>query len=195
LAVVSSIGTPGLDTNIPTEKAVRDALVFSEGGITPVEVADIDDPSTELNAMGSPEESTVVLAYESTDGALNACTLYLWDADPTGTEDVPYTVDGADGGMWLAAGGKYMSTDCNLPAGKNFKINGVPLDITGVLPEGDSTGDLIRWNSLLDGWEVKAEPIAFKGLVLTPALASLIDAEGAIYYNSSTKSVMVCTEV
>ena len=52
-------------------------------------------------------------------------------------------------------------------------------------------GSIIRYN---DGdWEVVAEPFVFKGLVLTPALASLIDVEGAIYYDSSLKAILVCT--
>ena len=64
----------------------------------------------------------------------------------------------------------------------------------GVLYTGTVTGDFIRYNAVSDRWEVAAEPIHLKGLVLTPALASLIDAEGAIYYDSASKAVMVCTE-
>ena len=63
------------------------------------------------------------------------------------------------------------------------------------IPAGSITGDIIRWDAVSNAWEVKSEPFEFKGLVLTPALASLIDAEGAIYYNSSNKAVMVCTGV
>lgn len=60
---------------------------------------------------------------------------------------------------------------------------------------GSVTGDFLRWNETTGDWEVASEPIEFKGLVLTPALAALIDAEGAIYYNSLLKSVLVCTDV
>jgi len=66
---------------------------------------------------------------------------------------------------------------------------------TGVLPSGIFTGDFVRYNAGSEQWEVASEPIALKGLVLTPALASLIDVEGAIYYNSATKSIMVCTDI
>jgi len=65
----------------------------------------------------------------------------------------------------------------------------------GVLPNGITTGDFVRYNKTNDKWEVSSEPIPIKGLVLTPAIASLIDAEGAIYYNSSSKAVMVCTNI
>jgi hypothetical protein len=58
-----------------------------------------------------------------------------------------------------------------------------------------TTGDFIRYNAVNGHWETAAEPIGVKGIVLTPALASLVDAEGAIYYNSSIKSVMVCTDI
>jgi len=65
----------------------------------------------------------------------------------------------------------------------------------GIVTDGINEGDILRWDSAGGVWEVKAEPLEFQGLVLTPALASLIDAEGAIYYKSDTKSVMVCTDV
>jgi len=63
------------------------------------------------------------------------------------------------------------------------------------LPAGSVTGQVPRYNATANAWETASEPFAFKGLVLTPALASLIDTEGAIYYNSTTKSVMVCTQI
>ena len=62
------------------------------------------------------------------------------------------------------------------------------------LPDGTSTGDMIRYNAVTGDWEVADEPLAFRGLVLTPALASLVDAEGAVYYNSAEKAIKVCTE-
>lgn len=63
------------------------------------------------------------------------------------------------------------------------------------LPAGTTTGDIVRYNSVSGVWEVKSEPFEFKGLVLTPALASLVDVEGAIYYKSDAKAVMVCTDI
>lgn len=63
------------------------------------------------------------------------------------------------------------------------------------LPDGSVTGDFLRYNTVTGGWEVASEPVELKGLVLTPALASLVDAEGAVYYNSSSKNVQVCTDV
>jgi len=65
----------------------------------------------------------------------------------------------------------------------------------GILYTGTTTGDFIRYNAVSARWEATAEPILLRGLVLTPALASLIDAEGAIYYNSASKVVMVCTDI
>lgn len=67
-------------------------------------------------------------------------------------------------------------------------------DSIGAVP-GVLMGDLLRWNPINNAWEVKSEPIEFKGLVLTPALASLITTEGALYYNSSLKSILVCTDI
>ena len=65
---------------------------------------------------------------------------------------------------------------------------------TGTMPNGVTTGDFVRYNAVTGLWEVAAEPLALKGLVLTPALSSLVVAEGAVYYNSSSKSIQVCTD-
>jgi hypothetical protein len=63
------------------------------------------------------------------------------------------------------------------------------------LVDGIAEGDLIRWNAISESWEVKTGTQEFSGIVLTPALASLIDAEGAMYYNATEKAVLVCTDV
>ena len=67
--------------------------------------------------------------------------------------------------------------------------------IPAPLTDGSITGDFIRWNNISKAWEVAAEPAGLKGLILTPALASLVDVEGAIYYESTGKAVMVCTDI
>ena len=63
------------------------------------------------------------------------------------------------------------------------------------LPAGTNTGDLIRYNEVSEEWEAEAEPAEFKGFILTPALASLVDKEGAVFYSSTDKAILVCTEV
>ena len=70
-----------------------------------------------------------------------------------------------------------------------------PRGTPGDVPVGGTTGDIIRYNSVSGLWEVASEPFALKGLVLTPALASLVNAEGAMYYNSADKAVKVCTDI
>ena len=67
-------------------------------------------------------------------------------------------------------------------------------DTSGTVPGGTDTGDILRWNDSAGAWEVKQEPFEFQGILLTPATAALIDAEGLMYYNSDQKAVMVCTE-
>jgi hypothetical protein len=74
------------------------------------------------------------------------------------------------------------------------EIPGVPVS-SGFLPNGAITGDIIRWNAATNAWEVKPEPFSFTEFILTPVLAALIDAEGAIYYNATHKAVMVCIGV
>ena len=60
-------------------------------------------------------------------------------------------------------------------------------------PVGSITGDMIRYNA--GAWEVAEEPLTFRGIILTPALASLVDAIGAIYFDSALKAVLVCTDL
>ena len=63
------------------------------------------------------------------------------------------------------------------------------------MPDGTNTGDLIRYNAVSGEWEAEAEPSTFKGFVLTPALASLVEVEGAVFYSSTDKAILICTEV
>ena len=82
------------------------------GGITiaAISVANIDDPSTELNAL-TGDATSLVLVYQIGAGA-NASTLYTWDNAITGSENVPYIVDGATG-YWISIGGKYCASAVN----------------------------------------------------------------------------------
>jgi hypothetical protein len=75
------------------------------------------------------------------------------------------------------------------------KIDGFALGGGGVLPNGTITGDIIRWNSVTSAWESKSEPLAFTQIILTPALAAILDVEGGMWYKSTDKSVYVCTAV
>ena len=69
---------------------------------------------------------------------------------------------------------------------------GPPGDALAANP-GTTEGDILRWNATTEAWEVKSEPFEFGQIVLTPALAALADIEGGLWYDSATKSVMVCT--
>jgi len=64
----------------------------------------------------------------------------------------------------------------------------------GELDDGTTTGDIIRWNAVSGAWESSAEPLDFKQINLTPALAAVEDTEGGVFYKSSDKTVYVCTE-
>ena len=64
-----------------------------------------------------------------------------------------------------------------------------------ITPIPTETGVIIRYNVDTDGWEVASEPLKFKGLILTPTLASLIEEEGAIFYSSAEKAILVCVGI
>ena len=60
---------------------------------------------------------------------------------------------------------------------------------------GSVEGDMIRYNATMGAWEVKHEPLVFNQIILTPALAAILDAEGGMWYKSTDKSIYVCTAV
>ena len=103
----------GLDTYVLTD--INQTLsVYSDGAnwkisagsserVLSIEVSDIDDPSTELNAIaGTVGEPTMVVCRQGEE-----MTLYIYD-DSVSSESVPFTVDASGGGLWVAISGKYI---------------------------------------------------------------------------------------
>lgn len=90
------------------------------GGVSRVAVTDINDPSPELNAISGVAAADVVIAYEPRGGADDSYTLYAWDPDPGGAENVPFTVDGIGSGRWLAVAGRFQSQSIESPVAENF---------------------------------------------------------------------------
>ncbi|MDX1554915.1 MAG: hypothetical protein R3212_02710 [Xanthomonadales bacterium] len=80
------------------------------GGVTRVTVADINDPSTALNPLSGVADGDLAIAIEANIGAADVFTVYSWDSAPgAGAENVPFTVDGASGGRWVAVGGRFQN--------------------------------------------------------------------------------------
>lgn len=78
--------------------------ITSTINLTVLAVADIDDPSTELNAVAGSSFGKTKLVYE--DGNPTLFTLYAWDPATDQVESVPHTVD-ASTGIWVAVAGRY----------------------------------------------------------------------------------------
>lgn len=106
------------------------------GGITisAIPVANIDNPSTELNAL-TGDTSSLALVYQAGAG-VNSSTLYTWDSAITGSENVPYIVDGATG-YWIAIGGKYVASTLsvlgNTVLKSAFQHDGSTIGVFGVV--------------------------------------------------------------
>jgi len=78
------------------------------------------------------------------------------------------------------------------PAGATGPAGADGHDGSGIFPDGSATGDIIRWNAATGDWESRAEPFAFKGIVLVPmALPGGVVAEGFIGYNAADKGIYV----
>ena len=65
---------------------------------------------------------------------------------------------------------------------------------SGTVPDGTTTGDILRWNASSGAWESTGQPFQFNQIVLVPAAVAPSDIEGGLWYKSTEKSVYVCTE-
>ena len=104
---------------------------LGQGVMTPLPVVNIDDPSTELNALEPPNPTTggtLVVVFQADATGLDEYTIYVFDADDNAVaENVPYTVDAANApGMWIAVAGKYQFGD-------KFHIGNIEIDAASEL--------------------------------------------------------------
>jgi hypothetical protein len=103
-------------------------ILGGPGAINPVAVVDIDDPSTELNLLEGVIGS-VLLVYE-VEVTSDQYTIYAFDASDTDGENVPFSVDAATSGLWIAIAGKYT-------------------DVERVVGSGSSTDHaVVRWDGV-----------------------------------------------
>ena len=86
--------------------------------ISSISVTDIDDPSTELNAVNASTVGGLISIYQAVGAADDEFTMFLWDTNAA-AENVPYTVDGSSG-VWIAVAGKYQNTPLNVAGGATF---------------------------------------------------------------------------
>ncbi len=64
----------------------------------------------------------------------------------------------------------------------------------GDLPDGENTGDIIRWNAISGAWESCAEPFEYQGIVLVPMTLPGSPVEGFVGYNAADNSLYVAVE-
>jgi len=133
-----------------TETVRLDDMSTAIGAVIDVlSVANIDDPSTELNAVAGSAAGSIMLAYEVGAAADDEYTMYAWDASGA-AEEVPYSVDGSSG-LWVALSGKYLNS--------NFSINGTVIagEVLINTVSTDSDAELVvRTNNTFDGMAIKA---------------------------------------
>ena len=104
------------DSPTENEHVIR-KVDIEKSVLVPIEVADIDDPSAELNILAG-SIGTLLMVYED-KADTDEFTIYAWDDANTGGEDVPYVVDGSSG-FWVAIAGKYSTTDVSV--NNSYKI-------------------------------------------------------------------------
>lgn len=97
---VKALGTPTDDADLTNKSYIAQIL-------STLSVANIDDPSSELNTRAGSAVGSMILAYESLTDT-NKATLYYWDDSTSLSENVPYTVDGSSG-IWIALAGRYQA--------------------------------------------------------------------------------------
>ena len=62
---------------------------------------------------------------------------------------------------------------------------------SGIFPDGTTTGDIIRWNSITGDWESCAEPFEFKGIVLVPMALPGAPVDGQVGFNVADNGLYV----
>jgi hypothetical protein len=67
-------------------------------------------------------------------------------------------------------------------------------DGIGILPAGENTGDIIRYNAVTEEWESCAEPFEFQGIVLVPMTLPGSPVEGFVGYNAADNGLYVAVE-
>lgn len=85
---------------------------LSTGALT-LEVADITDPSAELNVVAGAKQGEFILCYQAL-AASDIWTTYAWDSSDSLAEQVPYRVTGSTG-MWSAVAGRYNNNGIDTP--------------------------------------------------------------------------------
>lgn len=67
--------------------------------------------------------------------------------------------------------------------------------INAQLPEGTTTGDIMRWDNVALAWVVEHEPIALAGAVMTPLTAAPANpVAGSVYFDATAKRLLVYTD-
>ena len=165
---------PSLDDHVARYSDIQGKI------LDPVAVTDIDDPSTELNAL-TGAAGVLLLAYE-VGANVDESTLYAWDNAVGTGEDVPHIVAGSSG-FWIAVAGKYVYTQHN-------ELGGLNVGDYQHLLAAEYT-ELSEW---LDDVTLGSNGLtSVPELVLVPRAAALSDVQGGMYYSNVDDSVYVCT--
>ncbi len=95
--------------------------VFSmAGGVARVVVADINNPSAELNLISGAADGDMIIAIQITIGDDDVYVIYVWDATPNGGVNPPFSVNGLAGGVWVALSGRFQNQSIESIKEKNF---------------------------------------------------------------------------
>lgn len=133
----------------PTEDTHGVRLIDVDSIVGIVNVADIDDPSSELSTKGAVRNGALLVVYES--GTPNEYALYAFDTTAGGT-DVPTICEG-DGGYWICIVGEHAIGGYG-SAGKSV-LNGT-VDPTTEGNLGDFYINTVSWQifgpKTISGW-------------------------------------------
>lgn len=193
-ALSANPSTP--DTNRVKLFARNDVMFFMDetgavfsmaGGISRVSVVDINDPSPELNSREGAAAADSLIAYEANVGADDVYTIYVWDPDPPGAENVPFTVDGLSGGRWVSIAGRFQNQSIESVKDENFirfffqELAGLPSPATfhGMPAHLHAVGDPVNhgtWNfAHAVSWRMTKDHNDDDEVTLTPAATVNID--------------------
>lgn len=156
--------------------------VFSmAGGVARVIVADINDPSAELNLISGAASGDLIIAIQINLSGDDVYTVYAWDSTPNGAEVVPFSVDGLSGGIWIAMAGRFQNQSIETIKDQNYirfffqQIGDLksPTTYHGSIAHLHAVGDPVNHGTLnyahADNWRMLKDHNDDDEVTLTPA--------------------------
>lgn len=176
-----------------------DLVELIPAGITAVSVADIDDPSAELNARTGDAAGSLLLVYQAdASGSIDLSTLYRTD-DSNLTEIIPWIVDSGDSKSYSAIAGRNqfptrVFENLQVTSGGTLSFQssslfsttlcGIYSDVAGVISSGKLLFNGLQW-ARSSGGGIEGTLVADPTTLTADRTWTLPDATGTVLLDTT----------